>query len=150
MTEDQGIQIIKLRGQGLGYKQIASMVNLSRDSVRSYLKTRGLTGHFSAVQMNMKELVKNGMACNFCGGPLKKAKTGRPKRFCCDECRRRYWKGHRNEIKKSEKALYIRECDFCHEPFEAYGNKGRKYCCHEHYIKHRFYQAEGKELVSGI
>ena len=28
----------------LGYKQIAGIVNLSRDSVRSYCKTRGLTG----------------------------------------------------------------------------------------------------------
>ena len=70
MTEEQGIQIVKLRSQGIGYKQIASMVKLSRDSVRSYCKTRGLTGYVSAVQMNMKELMANGEACGFCGGPL--------------------------------------------------------------------------------
>ena len=130
MTEEQGIQIVKLRGQGLGYKQIANMVNLSRDSVRSYCKTRGLTGYVSAVQMNMKELMERGDACGFCGGPMKKASTGRPRRFCCEECRRRYWKGHREEIKRSDKA----------ETFESYGNKNRKFCCHEHYIKFRFYQ----------
>lgn len=142
MTEDQGIQIIKLRGQGLGYKQIAGMVNLSRDSVRSYLKHRGLTGYTEAVQMNMKELVAAGEACGFCGGPIKKAKTGRPKRFCCDECRRRYWKGHRDEVKKSESAIYIRTCPYCGDTFEAYGNKTRKFCSHEHYIKFRFYEGE--------
>ena len=146
MTEEQGIQIVKLRGQGLGYKQIASMVNLSRDSVRSYCKHRGLTGYVEAVQMNMKELVKNGEACGFCGGPMKKASTGRPRRCCSEECRRRYWKGHRSEIRKSEKAIYIRVCPYCNETFESYGNKNRRYCCHEHYIKNRFYKEAGEEF----
>lgn len=82
MTEEQGMQIVKLRGQGLGYKQIAGMVNLLRDPVRSYCKHRGLSGYVEAVQMNMKELMKNGEACGFCGGPMKKAATGRPRRFC--------------------------------------------------------------------
>ena len=145
MTEEQGIQIVKLRGQGLGYKQIAGMVNLSRDSVRSYCKHRGLTGYVEAVQMNMKELMENGEACGFCGGPMKKAATGRPRRFCSEECRRRYWKGHRSEVKKSENAIYIRVCPYCNETFESYGNKNRRYCCHEHYIKHRFYNEAGKE-----
>lgn len=144
MTEEQGIQIVKLRGQGLGYKQIAGMVNLSRDSVRSYCKTRGLTGYVSAVRMNMKDMMDRGAACGFCGGPMKKAATGRPRRFCCEECRRRYWKGHRAEIKKSESAIYIRECLYCHETFESYGNKNRKFCCHDHYIKYRFYE-DGKK-----
>ena len=90
----------------------------------------------------MKELIKNGEACGFCGGPMKKAATGRPRRFCSEECRRRYWKGHRHEVKKSEKAIYIRECPYCKETFEAYGNKNRRYCCHDHYIKHRFYKGE--------
>ena len=144
MTEEQGIQIIKLRGQGLGYKQIANMVNLSRDSVRSYCKHRGLTGYVSAVRVNMNELMKSGKACGFCGGPMKAAATGRPRRFCSEECRRRYWKGHRDEVKKSEKATYIRVCPYCGETFEAYGNKTRKFCCHDHYVKYRFYDEEPK------
>ena len=31
-----------------------------------------------------------------------------------------------------------RECPYCHEVFESYGNKTRKYCCHERYILYRF------------
>ncbi len=144
MTEEQGIQIIKLRQQGLGYKQIAAMVNVSRDSVRSYCKHRGLGGYQSAVKVNMKERLERGEACNFCGGLIKKAATGRPKRFCCDECRMKYWKGHRSEVKKSPSAIYIRVCPYCKETFEAYGNKTRKFCCHDHYIKYRFYQKKMK------
>ena len=32
------------------------------------------------------------------------------------------------------------ECPYCHEIFESYGNKTRKYCCHEHYVLDRFCQ----------
>ena len=31
---------------------------------------------------------------------------------------------------------------YCGDTFEAYGNKTRKFCSHEHYIKFRFYEGE--------
>ena len=138
MTEEQKLQIRKLRQQGLGYQAIGKMVNLSRDSVRSYCKNHGLQGVRLAVEMNTKERIKNGEACAYCAGPIKKAKTGRPARFCCEACRRSYWKAHRDEGKKSEKATYTMECKYCHKIFESYGNKTRKYCCHAHYVLDRY------------
>lgn len=138
MTEEQKLQIRKLRQQGLGYQAIGKMVNLSRDSVRSYCKNHGLQGVRLAVEMNTKERIKNGEACAYCAGPIKKAKTGRPARFCCEACRRSYWKAHRDEGKKSEKATYTMECKYCHQIFESYGNKNRKYCCHAHYVLDRY------------
>ena len=138
MTEIQGVQIISLRQQGLGYTNIARIVNVSRDSVKSYFKCRGLNGYLSKGLDYDKE-GKLGNICSFCGRKIDKSVTGRPKRFCCDMCRMNYWKGHREEIKKSPRATYIRECPYCKETFEAYGNKTRKFCCHEHYIKYRFY-----------
>ena len=138
MTEIQGMQILSLRKQGLGYKKIASIVNVSRDSVRSYCKCRGLNGYLSR-EFDFEKEVKLGNVCSFCGGKINKSVTGRPKRFCSDACRRNYWKGHREEIKKNPSAIYIRECRYCNEIFETYGNKTRKFCCHEHYIKYRFY-----------
>ena len=53
MTEEQKLQIRKLRQQGLGYQAIGKMVNLTRDSVRSYCKNHGLQGVRLAVEMNM-------------------------------------------------------------------------------------------------
>lgn len=138
MTEEQKLQIRKLRQQGLGYQAIGKMVNLTRDSVRSYCKNHGLQGVRLAVEMNTKERIKNGEACAYCAGPIKKAKTGRPARFCCEACRRSYWKAHRDEGKKSEKATYTMECKYCHQIFESYGNKNRKYCCHAHYVLDRY------------
>lgn len=138
MTEEQALQIRKLRGQGAGYKQIGDILNLTRDCVRSYCRHHGLSGHAAAVRMNIKERIGSGEACSFCGEPLKKAHTGRPKRFCSDECRMAYWKGHRDLVKRNPKAIYVRECPHCHKTFEAYGNKHRKYCCHDHYVKDRF------------
>lgn len=138
MTEEQKLQIRKLRQQGLGYQAIGKMVNLTRDSVRSYCKNHGLQGVRLAVEMNTKERIKNGEACAYCAGPIKKAKTGRPARFCCEACRRSYWKAHRDEGKKSEKATYTMECKCCHKIFESYGNKTRKYCCHAHYVLDRY------------
>ena len=145
MTEEQKLQIRKLRQQGLGYQAIGKMVNLTRDSVRSYCKNHGLQGVRLAVEMNTKERIKNGEACAYCAGPIKKAKTGRPARFCCETCRRNYWKTHRDEGKKSEKATYTMECKYCHKIFESYGNKHRKYCCHAHYVLDRYGEFIGKE-----
>ena len=138
MTEEQGLQIRKLREQGMGYRAIASAVNLSRDSVRNYCRSRGLAGYRIEYEMNLHDRMQEGRACAFCGAELIKESTGRPKRFCSDLCRRNYWKIHRSEMKKKPTAIYTLECPYCHEIFEAYGNKKRKYCCHEHYILDRF------------
>lgn len=35
-----------------------------------------------------------------------------------------------------------RSTECCGRNEGAYGNKNRRYCCHEHYIKHRFYSGE--------
>lgn len=145
MTEEQKYQIRELRKQGLGYQVIGKMVNLSRDSVRSYCKNHGINGIKVVMELNTKERIKNGEACAYCAGPIKKAKTGRPARFCCDECRRNYWKSHRMEGHRSPEATYIMECAYCHKTFTSYGNKTRKYCCHEHYVLDRF----GEFFVKG-
>ena len=142
MTDQQALQIRTLRQQGLGYHAIAGMIGLSRDSVRGYCKNHGLDGIQLNVKMNTKERIKNGEACAYCAGPIKKKDTGRPRRFCSEICRRSYWRVHRKEegIKHADH-IYTMECAYCHETFESYANKSRKYCCHGHYILDRY----GKE-----
>ncbi len=138
MTEEQKYQVRVLRQQGLGYQAIGKMTNLTRDAVRSYCRNNGLNGVHVVVQMNARERIKNGEACAYCAGPLKKPHTGRPPRFCSNDCRRAYWKKHRSEGKRSAEAIYTMECKYCHGVFQSYGNKHRKYCCHEHYVLDRF------------
>ena len=138
MTDEQALQIRKLRAQGMGYRAIASTVNLSRDIVRNYCRSKGIGGFRAEYEMNLKDRMNDGRACAFCGAELMQPSTGRPRRFCSELCRRSYWRMHRAELKKKETAIYTMECPYCHEVFESYGNKTRKYCCHEHYILDRF------------
>ena len=138
MTDEQALQVRKLRAQGMGYRAIASTVNLSRDIVRNYCRSKGIGGFRAEYEMNLKDRMNDGRACAFCGAELEQPSTGRPRRFCSELCRRSYWRIHRAELKKKDTAIYMMECPYCHEVFESYGNKTRKYCCHEHYILDRF------------
>ncbi|MCI1478710.1 hypothetical protein [Clostridium beijerinckii] len=44
MTDEQKEKIKQMRQQGIGYKQIANEIGLSRDSVRGYCRKHGLDG----------------------------------------------------------------------------------------------------------
>lgn len=44
MTNEQKEKIIELRKLGIGYRSIATAMDLSRDSVRNFCKSRGLDG----------------------------------------------------------------------------------------------------------
>lgn len=149
MTEEQALQIRKLRAQGMGYRAIASTVNLSRDLVRNYCRSRGIGGFRIEYDMNLQERMKDGRACAFCGAELIRPPTGRPRRFCSDICRRSYWRVHRADLKMKPTAIYIMQCPYCGEVFESYGNKNRKYCCHEHYILDRFGPKDMRAVPEG-
>ena len=122
MTEQQAKQIREMREQGIGYRSIALTVGLSRDIVRNFCKSRGLSGYGSALTKNIREQVMLGKACLYCGKEMKQPDTGRPKKFCSDKCRREWWKGHPERI-----------------------NRKRKYCSHDCYIKARFWEVEDED-----
>ena len=138
ITEEQGLKIRKLRQQGIGYRAISTMLEIPRDNIREYCKNRGLAGGQPVYEMNLQDRIQDGTACAYCGGLIKKPRTGRPRKFCSELCRRSYWRDHRERIQKSETAIYTVECRYCGKIFESYGNRNRKYCCHEHYVLDRF------------
>ena len=109
MTEQQAKQIREMREQGIGYRSIALTVGLSRDIVRNFCKSRGLSGYGSALTKNIQEQVMLGKACLYCGKEMKQLDTGRPKKFCSDKCRREWWKGHPERINRKESAMYPAE-----------------------------------------
>lgn len=138
MTEYQRNKIPELRKNGMGYKAIANVLGLSRDIVRGFCKKYGLEGDAILVQKNIEVHVKNGILCPYCSKPLTQPKLGRKKRFCCDECRRAWWKENQSELSRKDTAFYSAVCTCCGKEFRSYGNKSRKYCSHECYIKDRF------------
>ena len=152
MTEEQALQVRELRMNGAGYIVISQITGLPRDTIRSYCKARGIAGYREVYEANLKDRMDEGRACAYCGGPLVRPRTGRPRKFCSEACRRKYWKIHRANEEKNENAIYTMECQYCHQPFEVYGKVRRKYCSHEHYILARFgndKRAEASKEKSG-
>lgn len=116
-----------LRGEGLGYKAIASRLELSVDSVKGYCRRSGLGG----------EAVQNAdNVCRQCGEPFTKKPGAEQKKFCSAVCRNTWWNHHAflREPKEKDK----RVCIFCGCAFYIGRNKDRKYCTHACYIKARF------------
>ena len=127
MTDMQKEKIRYLRCEGLGYKAIASRLDVSENTVKGFCRREGLNGDIS-------HLIS---VCRHCGGALKQ--STKPKKFCSDKCRRAWWKEH--PFLSERRAYYSLTCAHCGKAFESYGNKNRKYCDHACYIAARF----GKE-----
>lgn len=142
MTRDEKEKIKELRLKGMGYKAIANLLGLTRDSVRGFCKRNSLSGDSCVVALNVEEKVKRNVLCAYCENPLKQKSTGRMRRFCCDDCRRKWWKEHEVERKKNKEHIYHYMCPYCGKEFNVYGNKKRKYCSHNCYIKDRFWREE--------
>jgi predicted nucleic acid-binding Zn ribbon protein/DNA-binding CsgD family transcriptional regulator len=142
MTEEEKEQIYDLRLKGVGYKAIAAVLGISRDSVRGFCKRNGLDGDAEVVSLNVKEQMKNHVLCIYCGKPIKQKDKGRTRKFCSEYCRRTWWKNNPQARKKNEKSIYHYTCLNCGTNFSCYGNKERKYCSHECYIKSRFWREE--------
>lgn len=142
MTDSQAAQIKELRKKGVGYKAIGSIVGLSRDIVRNFCKAHNLVGYASVISKNIQEDIEQGKACLLCGEPITQKFGVRPRKFCSDKCRRDWWKAHPELIKKKETSMYTLTCKRCGNEFISYGNKKRKYCSHNCYIKDRFWEDE--------
>jgi len=142
MTDVQAASIRELRMKGMGYRAIASVLGLSRDIVRNYCKSKGVAGYGSVTKLNIREQMQNGCVCIFCGNVINQHSPGRPKKFCTDKCRREWWKLHPESVNKKDTAVYHLTCSHCGKAFDSYGNKKRKYCSHNCYIKDRFWEEE--------
>lgn len=132
MTNEQKEKIIELRKLGIGYRSIALAMNISRDKVRYFCRTKGLDGYGK----NIKEKED---VCKNCGekinqGPIK----GRRKTYCSIECKREWEEKHPK--------MYQHVCYYCEKEFES-RVKHAVFCCHKCYIQDRFWRDEDIEIV---
>ena len=49
---------------------------------------------------------------------------------------------HETELNIKEESVYKYQCPNCGTEFSCYGNKRRKYCSHDCYIKSRFWKGD--------
>ena len=144
MTDTQAKQIRDFRVKGIGYKAIASVLGLSRDVVRMYCKNHGLGGYGAEVVVNTAEQIQQGRACPYCSQTIRQPGMGRRRKFCSDTCRRSWWTRHPEAARRV--SFYEKACAYCDQLFTIYGNKHRRYCSHECYVRDRFWrEEEGRE-----
>ena len=129
MTEEQKTQIADLRSKGAGYKKIAQTIGLSENTVKSFCRRMALP---KAEPISTGDVT----SCECCGKPMEQIPGRKKRRFCSTACRQKWWNGHLELVQR--KAIYRLKCHHCGREFEVYGNRHRKYCCHECYIAERF------------
>lgn len=132
MTDAQKEKIRFWRMEGLGYGAIAVRLGISENTVKSFCRRNRLSG------VAVKEAP---FRCRQCGQPLELRPGRRGRKFCCEACRRAWWKAHPGLVDR--KAFYLLTCVHCGREFKSYGNKGRKYCSHACYIAERFGKGGG-------
>lgn len=149
MTDEQKQKITELRLKGMGYKAIAHIVgDVSREGVRYYCRTHGLVGGSELITLNYDLQRKRPDYCKQCGGKLERNAHSGVKYFCCDKCRRAWWKAHPDDAKQTKKKAYELTCQYCHVKFISYGKADRKYCSHDCYIKDRFWTDPDTEVTA--
>lgn len=139
MNRLQKERIALLRASGESYTRIADALGLSINTVKSYCRRNNLGG--SLAEAAPKAAVSQ-VFCKQCGKELHQIPGKKALKFCCKDCRVKWWNTHPDKVNK--KAIYSFTCAHCGKLFTAYGNSGRKYCSHECYVNDRF---KGGETV---
>ena len=137
MTELQKQRITEMRTRGDSYSQIATTLDISVNTVKSFCRRNNLMDNAPA----KPTMINDDKHCKQCGQELVQQPKKKQRKFCSDECRAAWWVAHPDELNR--KATYNFSCACCGKSFTAYGNKGRKYCTHTCYVARRF----GKAVV---
>ena len=144
MTEAEKALLVKYRQQGRGCAEIARLLNISANTVKSYLQRNRALVETALVAKAASEKPKtqNG-CCKQCGALLTQTVYSRERQFCSDKCRLQWWHRHRDRSKNAIE----RVCPECRRVFST--DRKQKYCSHECYIRSRFGRKRIDEAGSG-
>ena len=129
-----------LRGEGLGYKAIATRMGVTENTVKGFCQRNGLIGVATKNSVTL---------CRQCRKPLEKLPRSGHKKFCSSNCRSKWWSGHTYLYKYRHENN--QECVQCGNVFNSFYSKNRKYCCQKCYIIARFgkWKNESIEQMKG-
>ena len=90
MNSLQKVQVEKMRTSGIGFKEISEKTNIPVSTIKSY-----------CYKHSIQDITAESDAplCPQCGQPVPKMRF-KPRRFCSDACRAKYWNQHPDEMKK--------------------------------------------------
>lgn len=137
MTEIQKIQIQEMRSKGLKFADIASKLNLSINSVKSFCRRENImpAKKNEAQTISASSTIRHS-SCKHCGAELVNTQGHRQKIFCSAACQQLYWRAHPDLMK--HRAVVTRKCPACGKAFSDYKGHNRKYCSHACYINYRY------------
>lgn len=116
--------ILMLRQQGEPFTEIAKLLSLSPNTVKSICHRSGI--HILPAEKTDPHVCKN------CGQPLIQIPGKKQKTFCSTECRSAWW----NKIRSRKP--YRLTCYCCGKEFIGFGNRRKKYCGRECYRLSRY------------
>ena len=136
MTAIQKQQILNLRVKGEGYGTIATILNISKNTVKSYCQRNSIEHAPQETAAKNNVTTRANTCCKQCGQVIEEHYSKRPRIFCSEKCRYSWWNANRNN------PSYQATCAYCSGKFNTRGNKIRKYCSHPCYIAGRFGEVE--------
>ena len=145
MTSTEKSRIDELRAQGFGYKRIARLLSLSVSTVQSHCRRGGkkstATPRPATTERGATDAEGNSF-CKQCGAVIARRPHRRPRLFCSDTCRQKYWYQHRADASTATSHI----CPSCGQTFAT--SRPQIYCSHDCYIRARFMPAMIKEVCS--
>lgn len=138
MTDADKRRVQDMRRQGCTCSQIADALGVSVNTVKSFCRRNSLSPGDASNDTGIEE---NKDTCKQCGKKLNQTPNAKPKAFCDDRCRHKWWNAHRDRMKRQ--AVHRKPCACCGTVFDSYGSRNRKYCCHACYIKDRYGKGAG-------
>ena len=150
MTSTEKSRIDELRAQGFGYKRIARMLGVSVSTVQSHCRraqpspsapSKGSSA-IAAMSINSAPDTVDKPICKQCGTVIVRRPHRRPRLFCSDTCRQKYWYQHRAGASTATSHI----CPTCGQTFAT--SRPQIYCSHDCYIRARFAPVTIKEICS--
>ncbi|MDR1463673.1 MAG: RNA polymerase subunit sigma-70 [Oscillospiraceae bacterium] len=135
MTQQQKSTIARLRGQGMSYGEIGRRTKLEPNAVKGFCYRQHITVLAQAAEPGVPIVAPAvpGL-CKHCGAPLQQREKCKPRKFCCDACRRAWWNAHPEASQRPAASKFV-NCAYCGKEIRG---ANRRYCTHEHYIFQRF------------
>ena len=131
MTNAERYYIIRYRQSGKSCAEIARILGLSANTVKSFCQRNSIVPIAPNTQASLPTLSET--VCLCCGEKMELQPHRKPKRFCSDSCRLRWWHAHRD----MEKNAADRRCFSCGRVFRS--SREQKYCSHACYIAARYH-----------
>ena len=118
MTQIEKQKIIEMQKQGLKYPTIAKLTGINIGTVKTYCRRHPVDA--SDTQPGTVAF------CKECGMPVVVRKKCKPRQFCSDACRMKWWNGHRDEVKHKTESRFI--CEYCGASFTRPGKTRHRFC----------------------